>query len=119
TSLGPREENRAAPSAIFFPKPESDFAALARRRAFPLGHTTSVITFELPPIKKGPQRVPLVVAGRSAGPLDAACGMIAVTPLMRDKTNILCTLERPSTGSLTHAATARMPSSSTTAAPMV
>jgi hypothetical protein len=34
TSLGPREKNRAAPSAIFFPKPESDFAALGRRGAF-------------------------------------------------------------------------------------
>ena len=30
-------------SAIFFPKPESDFAALGRRRAFPLGRSMSVI----------------------------------------------------------------------------
>ena len=30
-------KNRAAPFAIFFQKTESDFAALGRRRAFPLG----------------------------------------------------------------------------------
>jgi len=33
--------------------------------------------------KRGPPRAPLVVAGRSAGPLDAACGMFAIAPLMR------------------------------------
>jgi hypothetical protein len=43
TSLGPRAKNRAAPSASFFQKAESDFAAPARRGAFPSGHTTSVI----------------------------------------------------------------------------
>src|SRR5215831_17349065 len=33
------EKNRAAPSAIFFQKTESDFAARGRQRAFPLGRT--------------------------------------------------------------------------------
>ena len=41
--LWDRARKIAAPSAIFFPKPESDFAALGRRGAFPLGHTISVI----------------------------------------------------------------------------
>jgi hypothetical protein len=40
-SLGPRVRNRAAPSAIFIKKAESDFAASGRRRAFPLGSTMS------------------------------------------------------------------------------
>ena len=42
TSLGPREKNRRT-ICNFFSKPESDFAALGRRGAFPLGHTISVI----------------------------------------------------------------------------
>jgi hypothetical protein len=34
--------------------------------------------------KKGaPQGRPLVVAGRPAGPLDAACGMVAISSLVR------------------------------------
>ena len=41
--LGLRCAIAIRPSAIFFPKPESDFAALGRRRAFPLGRSMSVI----------------------------------------------------------------------------
>jgi hypothetical protein len=37
----------AAPSAIIFQKTESDFAALGRRGALPLGHIMSVIDLRL------------------------------------------------------------------------
>jgi hypothetical protein len=39
-------KNRAAPSAIFFQKTESDFAALGRRRAFPHGRTMDRVSLE-------------------------------------------------------------------------
>jgi hypothetical protein len=40
------EKIRAAPSAIYFQKTESDFAALGMRRVFPLGRTMERVSFE-------------------------------------------------------------------------
>jgi hypothetical protein len=42
-SLGPHRKKPAAPFAIFFPKTESDFAALGRPMVFPLSRTMCVI----------------------------------------------------------------------------